>query len=70
MESPDKYLKIADANWDGRYRMFVLPAPLDYAADAKFLGVSAFNFKDGVEIELALELISGERLYRSDQMPP
>lgn len=70
LESPDQYLKIADANWDGRYRMFVLPAPADYAADARFLGVSAFNFKAGVEVEtLVLDLIAGDRLYRSDQLP-
>jgi len=70
LESPDKYLKIADANWDGHYRMFVLPAPPDYATDARFLGVSAFNFKSGSEDEgVGLDLIGGSRLYRSDQLP-
>ncbi len=71
LESPDKYIKIANANWDGRYRMFVFPAPSDYAADAKFLGVSAYNFKGGEETEgVGLELIAGDRLYPGDSSTP
>jgi hypothetical protein len=71
-EAPGKYLKIADANWDGRYRMFCLPEPQDIAEEAQFFNVSAYNFKDGVYSQrgLVLDLVSGDRLYRGGQMAP
>jgi len=71
-EAPGKYLKIADANWDGRYRMFCLPEPRDIAEGAQFFNVSAYNFKDGEYSQggLVLDLISGDRLYRGGQLAP
>jgi hypothetical protein len=71
-EAPGKYVKIADANWDGRYHMFCLPEPLDFGDGAQFLNVSAYNFKDGEHSPrgLVLDLLSGDRLYLGGQMPP
>ena len=59
-DAPWSHLKIADANWDGRYRMFCLPQlfpkalerfagkpPADFGAPAEYFHVGAFNFADG-----------------------
>jgi hypothetical protein len=71
LEAPTNYVKIADANWDGRYRMFCLPAPADFLRDAKFIYAGAYNFKDGEHGPrgLVLDLISGNQLYPDRQSP-
>ena len=65
LESPEHYVKIADPNWDGRYRMFCLPQSLDLQEN-EFLYVGAYNFKDGEHGPrgLILESIGGNRFYR------
>ncbi len=66
LQDVGNYLKIQDASWDGRYRMFCLPEPPDFANGARFLDVGAFNFSGGshgFSEGLVLDLISEDRLY-------
>jgi len=65
------YLGIHDKDWDGGYHMYCLPAPPDIAEGLQFIGVSAHNIRGGNEnASLNLDLISGDRLYRGDRLPP
>jgi hypothetical protein len=58
--------KIADSNWDGRYRMFWLPQQSGGDSTTRFLTVNAFNFSGGSHMEgLVLDLISGDRLVKA-----
>lgn len=67
MTMPYNHWKIADANWDGRYRIFAIPQPPGYAEGALFFHASAHNFKAGSHVGgpyngLLLEELGGERL--------
>jgi hypothetical protein len=58
--------KIADSNWDGRYRMFWLPQQSGGNSTTRFLTVNVFNFSGGSHTGgLALDLVSGDRLVKA-----
>jgi hypothetical protein len=58
--------KIADSNWDGRYRMFWLPQQSGGNSTTRFLTVNVFNFSGGSHTGgLALDLVSSDRLVKA-----